>query len=519
MRRSLVGFESPNFGHAFLDGFDDFERDEYTEDAGSGYSGDELPPSHTPRTYRGGDMTRSRTRMLAGSEGASARSHHPHSVANGLRDLSSSKWKDKHSPEVAEQCNKLLISEPEPSLDDRLVAPPPDWATCCVCHEIFKNPFSTMCGHSFCYDCIIEVIHRKGTCPLCRHPIGLNEITEDKQTSQAISGLTVRCKYALHLVSPPSLPIATSFSPSSSLSTMDSTLPMPFPPAPSPHYPNNTNVTTTSSSSAFSSSFSSPSSPSSSSSSSTLTTASQGGMSSPIAIRNSPSHPPLSHARSLPSALPSFFRTAAKWAPHPNACLATFTLAQQPTHEVDCPHRPVVCYHDGCNEKIKSKDLQAHMESCSRRVVQCHDCKEMFLLVDEKEHNLHCPEKEIDCPEKCNVKVRRKEQADHLSVCSNLKVTCAHAQYGCTYIGVRASYALHQAECEYKQIATVLGALAQQVSQLHLDNKNQAHTIATLQQELRMLQGQVREQAAEIRILREASPTRPSLFKRDTIFE
>jgi hypothetical protein len=34
-----------------------------------------------------------------------------------------------------------------------------------------------------------------------------------------------------------------------------------------------------------------------------------------------------------------------------------------------------------------------------------------------------------------------------------------------------------------------------------------------------MVQGQVREQAAEIRILREASSMRPSLFGRDTLFE
>jgi hypothetical protein len=37
----------------------------------------------------------------------------------------------------------------------------------------------------------------------------------------------------------------------------------------------------------------------------------------------------------------------------------------------------------------------------------------------------------------------------------------------------------------YKGMAAVLGGLAQQVAQLALDNKNQAHTIATLQQELR----------------------------------
>jgi hypothetical protein len=135
-----VGFESPNFGHAFLDGFDDFDRDEYTEDTGSGYSGDELPPSRAPRNTRGDMMGRNRTRGPAALEGAHLRAHPP-SVVNGLRDLSASKWQDKHSPDEVEQYNNLLISEPEPSLDDRLLVAPPDWATCCVCHEVSLTHF------------------------------------------------------------------------------------------------------------------------------------------------------------------------------------------------------------------------------------------------------------------------------------------------------------------------------------------------------------------------------------------
>ena len=140
----LVGFESPNFGHAFLDGFDDIDRDDYSEDAN--YSGDEQFPPRVPRIYnRGGDMGRSRPRPTA-LEGGNVRFNHPPPPRmNGLRDLSSSKWQDnKHSPsDVVEQYSHLLLmSEPEPSLDDRLVAPPPDWATCCVCHEVSLCSFS-----------------------------------------------------------------------------------------------------------------------------------------------------------------------------------------------------------------------------------------------------------------------------------------------------------------------------------------------------------------------------------------
>lgn len=118
-----------------MDGFDDIDRDEYTEDAG--YFGDEQPPSRAPRSNRGGDVVRGRTRALTATEG-NARMHPPPGV-NGLRDLSSNKWQDKHSPEGVEPYPNLLVSEPEPSLDDRLMAPPPDWAICCVCHEVSQS--------------------------------------------------------------------------------------------------------------------------------------------------------------------------------------------------------------------------------------------------------------------------------------------------------------------------------------------------------------------------------------------
>lgn len=188
-----------------------------------------------------------------------------------------------------------------------------------------------------------------------------------------------------------------------------------------------------------------------------------------------------------------------------NGCTSTFKLSEHANHEANCPYRPVVCYNDGCIEKVKSKDLEAHMELCRHRVAQCMDCKETLLFSDEEQHSQKCPEKEIGCTFNCIQKVRRKEKDTHLSVCTNIEAPCIHVQYGCSYRGLRANHEEHIATCIYKGLSVVLAGMTQQIAQLSLTNQNQAHTVAQLQQEVRGLQALVREQAAEIRSLSEAS--------------
>jgi hypothetical protein len=41
-------------------------------------------------------------------------------------------------------------------------------ADCCICFEPFREPTLTPCGHTFCAECIAEIVNRTHNCPVCK---------------------------------------------------------------------------------------------------------------------------------------------------------------------------------------------------------------------------------------------------------------------------------------------------------------------------------------------------------------
>lgn len=57
---------------------------------------------------------------------------------------------------------------------------------CSLCLEVFLQPVTTPCGHTFCRECLSKNYSYSRTCPLCRAPIlsdpiefGINTILEN----------------------------------------------------------------------------------------------------------------------------------------------------------------------------------------------------------------------------------------------------------------------------------------------------------------------------------------------------
>ena len=41
------------------------------------------------------------------------------------------------------------------------------FAECIICFQTFNDPYITKCGHTFCKECIQEVVNRQHKCPVC----------------------------------------------------------------------------------------------------------------------------------------------------------------------------------------------------------------------------------------------------------------------------------------------------------------------------------------------------------------
>jgi len=56
----------------------------------------------------------------------------------------------------AESCNALAVASACPSLE------------CAICFDPLQDASSLVCGHSFCYPCIVQHFEREESCPCCR---------------------------------------------------------------------------------------------------------------------------------------------------------------------------------------------------------------------------------------------------------------------------------------------------------------------------------------------------------------
>jgi len=73
---------------------------------------------------------------------------------------------------------------------------------CQVCYSLFLDPYTTTCGHTFCQNCLQEVLNHSNLCPVCRRPqaippgVNCNGIPSNVVLTNLLSGL---CPDALNL--------------------------------------------------------------------------------------------------------------------------------------------------------------------------------------------------------------------------------------------------------------------------------------------------------------------------------
>eukprot|EP01125_Pyxidicula_operculata_P017431 TRINITY_DN6106_c0_g1_i3.p1 TRINITY_DN6106_c0_g1~~TRINITY_DN6106_c0_g1_i3.p1 ORF type:complete len:174 (+),score=3.62 TRINITY_DN6106_c0_g1_i3:24-545(+) len=64
---------------------------------------------------------------------------------------------------------------------------------CTICINVLNRPVQTICGHSFCNDCISTYRKLSESCPICRENLGNGSVFPDKKTERQISSKIVNC--------------------------------------------------------------------------------------------------------------------------------------------------------------------------------------------------------------------------------------------------------------------------------------------------------------------------------------
>jgi hypothetical protein len=62
---------------------------------------------------------------------------------------------------------------------------------CPICLEVLSDPHNTLCGHSYCKECICTAItsSKKPKCPLCKEPITKRSLRKNGMLSQLVEAV------------------------------------------------------------------------------------------------------------------------------------------------------------------------------------------------------------------------------------------------------------------------------------------------------------------------------------------
>jgi len=71
---------------------------------------------------------------------------------------------------------------------------PDENLVCSICHDVFADPTSCRCGHTFCAACLEQAQKRATDCPICRSKISKKDIFSNMALWSMIGNLHIRCK-------------------------------------------------------------------------------------------------------------------------------------------------------------------------------------------------------------------------------------------------------------------------------------------------------------------------------------
>ena len=72
-----------------------------------------------------------------------------------------------------------------------------------------------------------------------------------------------------------------------------------------------------------------------------------------------------------------------------------------------------------------------HLKECEYRLVLCVLCNQKVQYIERQKHEEICNNTEVDCPQKCGEKIKRKNLKEHFQNCKNKLIDCNFLYFGC----------------------------------------------------------------------------------------
>jgi hypothetical protein len=109
------------------------------------------------------------------------------------RPLNLTEWQNEMTDDW-EECRPKKRAKVVGEAPDLALAWNDEHVSCVICNEVFVDPYSTPCGHTFCHSCVTKwVSERSKCCPICRHTITM------PLSSSLRPNLTVRALLEYHV--------------------------------------------------------------------------------------------------------------------------------------------------------------------------------------------------------------------------------------------------------------------------------------------------------------------------------
>ena len=136
--------------------------------------------------------------------------------------------------------------------------------------------------------------------------------------------------------------------------------------------------------------------------------------------------------------------------------------SQCPEEKIECPNkcRPKVNKKTGeipSKTVVRRKNLAEHLSVCTHRPYKCEYCelKGAYYTIT----STHCPEFPLNCPNWCGRNnIRRKDMKDHRSQCPEELIQCSFEEAGCKQKLVRHELELHMSATQQQHLLMIMGA-------------------------------------------------------------